>query len=323
MKQRNSRWDDEPRLNAKGQPIIVYPSDGDFVVFKLLNRYRYLPLDFIVAHTGLSYSYLKHRLDLLARKPNKFLDRPEKQKSTQPNANYRFLTYELAFRGETQLKDKGLFSDEPLFGDEKFFSHSRMINETIINLEMGARLGGNEMIWFPEIATKLKEPHRFIPVSVSHQFPTGKKTAEFGYYNDSNGPFGVRYRNGHARFYSLEAEHTNQVDCNNLSKTSFLKKFLAVQHLMNHQLYKTVWGLPNLITLVVTPSQARIETMKELILRETGGKGATYIAFAVVPVIENIEPVPHPDPDLFNRPWQRAGHPDLFLSQPTAKKATA
>jgi hypothetical protein len=91
---------------------------------------------FIVARTGLSYSYLKHRLDVLARKPNKFLDRPVAQRS-QPNANYRFLIYELAFRGETVLGDHLLYSKEPLFGDKKFFPHSLMVSETIVSLEMG------------------------------------------------------------------------------------------------------------------------------------------------------------------------------------------
>ena len=77
MKKRNSRWDDEPRLDKSGQPIVVYPCATDIVIFRLLNRYRYLPINFIEEHTGLSYSYLKTRLDLLARKPNKFSTGPK------------------------------------------------------------------------------------------------------------------------------------------------------------------------------------------------------------------------------------------------------
>jgi hypothetical protein len=30
-----------------------------------------------------------------------------------------------------------------------------------------------------------------------------------------------------------------------------------------------------------------------------------------------------PMPELFTQGWQRAGHPDLFLNSPTAKKAAA
>jgi hypothetical protein len=318
MKKRNSRWDDEPRLDKTGQPIVVYPCATDIVIFRLLQRYRYLPIDFIVAHTGLSYSYLKHRLDVLARKPNKFLHRPEKQQ-VQPNANYRFLIYELGTKGETVLKDHLLYSEEPRLGDEHLFAHSLMVSETIVSLDVAAK----SMIWWPEIAGRLKEPHRSIPVHIEHQFDKVKKTADFDYYNDSNGPFGIRYDDGTARFLSLEAEHTNQVDCNNLTKTSFLKKYLAIRYIMENDLHKKHWGLPNLITLVVTSSQARIDTMKTLIMRETKDKGCPYIAFAIIPVLEDPFTAAKPMPELFTQGWQRAGQPDLFLNSPTAKKAAA
>jgi hypothetical protein len=316
MKKRNSRWDDEPRLDDKGKPIVVYPCAGDLVIFRLLNRYRYLPINFIAEHTGLSYGYLKTRLDLLARKPNKFLNRPEKQRA-QPNANYRFLIYELAFRGETVLKDGLLYSNEPRLGDETLFAHSLMVSETIASLDIAAP----NMIWWPEIAARLKEPHRSIPVRIEHQFDKVKKTAEFEYFNDSNGPFGIRYADGTVRFLSLEAEHTNQVDCSNLTKTSFLKKYLAIRYIMENKLHTKQWGIPNLITLVVTSSQARIDTMKDLIMRETNGKGCPYIAFAIIPVLEDPFKSAKPMPELYTHGWQRAGHPDLFLNSPTAKAA--
>lgn len=321
MKKRNSRWDDEPKLK-NGKPFVIYPCASDLAILRLFNRYRYLPLDFIVAHTGLSYSYLVHRLDDLARKPNKFLNRPEKQRA-QPNANYRFLIYELAERGETILKHKGLYSTEPRLGDEHLFAHSLMVSETIASLEIGIN-NRSAMIWWPEIAGRLAEPHRSIPVHIEHHFPhAGKKVADFDYYNDSNGPIGIQYPDGTARFLSLEAEHTNQVDCNNLTKTSFLKKFLAIRYIMDNRLYDKHWGLPNLITLVVTSSQARIDTMKELIMRETGGAGCTYIAFAIIPVLEDPFTAAKPMPQLYTEGWQRAGHPDLFLNSPTTKKAAA
>jgi hypothetical protein len=319
MKKRNSRWDDEPRLK-NGKPVVIHPCATDLVIFRLLNRYRYLPLDFIVAHTGLSYSYLVHRLDDLARKPNKFLNRPEKQRA-QPNANYRFMIYELAERGEKLLKDHGFYPVEPRLGDETLFAHSLMVTETIVSLDIG---NPGEMIWWPEIAGRLKEPRRSIPVHIEHLFTgAGKKSADFDYYNDSNGPFGIRYPDGTARFLSLEAEHTNQVDCNNLTKTSFLKKYLAIRYLMDNKLHTKHWGLPNLITLVVTSSQARIDTMKTLIMRETKDKGCPYIAFAIIPVLEDPFTAAKPMPELFTLGWQRAGLPDLFLNSPTAKKAAA
>jgi hypothetical protein len=72
---------------------------------------------------------------------------------------------------------------------------------------------------------------------------------------------------------------------------------------------------------VVTSSQARIDTMRELIMRESKGKGCAYIAFAVIPVLEDPFKAAKPMPELYTQGWQRAGHPDLFLNSPTAKAA--
>jgi hypothetical protein len=107
------------------------------------------------------------------------------------------------------------------------------MSETVVSLDIEAK----DMIWWPEIASRLSDPHRFIPVHIEHQFDKVKKTADFDYYNDSNGPFGIHYSDGAARFLSLEAEHTNQVDCSNLTKTSFLKKYLAIRYIMEHKLH--------------------------------------------------------------------------------------
>jgi hypothetical protein len=198
------------------------------------------------------------------------------------------------------------------------FAHSLMVSETIVSLEIAHK---GKMIWWPEIAARHKEPHRSIQVHIEHQFDNGKRTADFDYYNDSNGPFGILYPDGTARFLQLEAEHTNQVDCSNLTKTSFLKKYLAIRYIMENKLHTKRWGIPNLITLVVTSSQARIDTMKKLIMRESKGKGCAYIAFAVIPVLEDPFKPAKPMPELFSQGWQRAGHPDLLLNSPTAKAA--
>lgn len=305
---RKSRFDRSP-VTKDGKPAIVYPNKSDLKLFQLLNRYRYLPTDFLLALTGTSYDYLGRRLEELYSEPNCFVDRPRAQ-LRQPFPLSRYLIHELDVKGERALKDAALWSDEPAFGDKNLFAHSLMVTETIASLE----IGGASMIWFPEISSRLTNPERFIPVNITH----GKNTAKFDYYNDSNGPFGIRYPDGTARFFSLEAEHANQVDCPNLKKTSFLKKFLAIRDLMERQAYKTAWGIPNLIHLVVTSSQARIDTMKALILRETDNKGCAYIAFYKIPVLESMEAA-KPLPEMFTGGWQRAGLPDFFLNQPKAR----
>lgn len=305
MQKRSSRWSDEPVLDKDGAIVIAHVRDNDLPILKLHNRYRYIRSSYLQKFLNRYPTSLLKRLDLFQSQPNKFLHRPHQQVS-QPNANYRHLIYELALRGEQVLKDLGQWSDEPLFGDKILFEHSMMVNDTIQSLDLEAKL-----VFFPQIAP---DADRFIRVHVEHHFPKGKQSHDFDYYNDSNGVFAIDY-GGSYRFLSLEAEHTNQVDCGNLRKTSFLKKFLAIKFIMDHRLYTEAWGIPNMLTLVVTRSQARIDTMKELILEITNGKGASYILFHTIPVMDDafvkrFEPLP-----LFTTPWQRAGHADFYLNQ--------
>lgn len=314
MSTRKSRWSNEAT-----EPVTL--TDGDMAVFRPLNRFRYLRCNYISEMTGRPYGSIRHRLDDLQRLPNVYLDRPEQQRS-QPNANYRHLIYELADKGAQVLKDQGLHSDEPRFGDQALFAHSMMVNDTMASIELAA--GHDRMIYWPEIAGRLKDPKRFIPVTVAHTFPhTHRSEAlDFNYYNDSNGPFGIRYPDRAPLFLSLEAEHSNQNDCNNLKKTSFLKKFLAVQFIMNNRLYEKHWGIPNLLTLVVVGSQARIDNKKQFIMEMTGGKGSPYFLFRVVPTIDDAFVKQFlPMPELFTGNWQRAGYPDFNLSQPDSRSA--
>jgi hypothetical protein len=316
MKKRNSRYDDEPRLDSLGKPVSTFPWAGDVVIFRLLNRYRRLPIDFIVAHTGMSYFYLRSRLDLLARKPNSYLFRHPNQHN-RPKAASRYLIYENSEKAIKFLRDGALYSHEPCIGDEKLYAHSLLSILPIANIELGA----SSMIWWPEIASRLDKPERSIPVTISYQYKTGKETHSFDYYADSNGPFGIRYADGTARFCSLEAELTTDTKASNLKKTSFLKKILAIMYITERKLYSSAWGIPNLIHLVVCPSQDMVNSRKALILELTNGKGLTNVAFKVVPALTDPHHVPKPNPEFINEGWQRAGHPDLYLNSPTAKAA--
>jgi hypothetical protein len=177
-----------------------------------------------------------------------------------------------------------------------------------------------QMIWWPEIASRLKDPKRFIPVRISYKYEQHLETLDFDYCNDSNGAFGIRYPDG-PRFFSLEAERTTDVKRYPLKSTSFLKKLLAMKYIMDNKLYASQWGLPNLIHLVVCPSQHMVDERKALILELTNGKGLAYVAFAVMPDLTDPKNVVKPMPELYTDGWQRAGHPDLVLNSPTAKAA--
>src|SRR6266404_5391727 len=106
-KTRNSRWTREPVIGNDGRPVSACITDRDVEILKLLARYRYLPADDIHAFVGGSLKNVVHRLNLLSRKPNLYINRPHQQRQNA-NTNYRRLVYELDDRGTVLLRDRRL-----------------------------------------------------------------------------------------------------------------------------------------------------------------------------------------------------------------------
>ena len=307
-----SRWSYDPVLK-QGEPFAI----SDFTqlhlqIFQLLARHRHLRTSYFPAFAGMNAAYVQFVLRVLAANPNRYLDRVDG--NTYANSNYRDQIYELTKRGEAVLRQRGIPIPEDRLGDKALLSHSLMANDTMASLALGCRSG--RIVWWDELSQHPRFPKdaaKKLHVKIRKHFGKGMHHAEFDYNNDSNGIFAIDAGSAY-KFFSLEAEHTNRVNCSNLNQASFLKKLLAIQFIMDNQLYKKQWGLPNLLHLVVTPNQTRIETMKNLILEETNGKGVSYILFKAIPTMEGFEPM-KPMPQLYTAPWQRAGHPDISIGK--------
>lgn len=324
--ERLSRHSDAPVLDADGKPSELEPNAHDIAnLFSHYTRYRRLRPDTIAALNGMNIVATRRRLKLLTRQPNNYFFIPDDFYS-QPFPNSRYQIYELADKGISVMKDEGVWN-EAQFGDAKIFGHSMLIIDAISSLQIGAQAAGHKMVWWDDIryskrfpvATAESRSPTTLPVSISHNYKTGVDRVTYDYTNDSHGPFGVELPSGF-RFLSLEAENKAELERPTLAKPSFLKKFLSMQEIEKQKLYAKHWGLPNLIHLVVCINQHEVERRKGLIMQLTDGKGAAYIAFAVVPSIQNISQHPKPMPELFSQGWQRAGHPDLKLNSPLKLK---
>jgi hypothetical protein len=82
-RKRNSRWTRSPTL---GPRKTAHLSPRDVAIFAVLARHRYLPADYIHALVGGNFKHLIHRLNVLTRAPNLFIDRPQQQRANA-NAN--------------------------------------------------------------------------------------------------------------------------------------------------------------------------------------------------------------------------------------------
>jgi hypothetical protein len=97
-KARSSRWTDAPVLDHQGRPKVAALTERDIEgIFKPLIRHRYLPADYLHTFAGGNFDYLINRLNLLTRRPNQYLARPQQQRANA-GANHRRLIYELTDR---------------------------------------------------------------------------------------------------------------------------------------------------------------------------------------------------------------------------------
>lgn len=314
-------------MDKNGNAIAVREHDlqpQDIQCLQLLARFRYLRTSHFPALVGGNAKYRQRRLSLLSREPNKYVHRPSAQQRAH-DANYQDQIYELTKRGETVLRKRDIEIPEHRLGDEKLFEHSMMINDTLASLAIGVQPG--RIVWWDELCRHPRFPtdaSRKLQVHIFHTFESGRTAvATFNYHNDSGGIFAIDMPGRPYTFFSLEAEHTNRVASkSSLQQASFLRKFLAIQFVMENGLHRKQFGIPHVTHLIVTPTQARIDSMKKLILRLTAGRGVSYIFFRQVPVIREA-PTTRQVSEIYRLPWQRAGHPDICIAKSVAAAALA
>ncbi|MBJ7533310.1 replication-relaxation family protein [Rhodomicrobium vannielii ATCC 17100] len=314
------------RLRRESSGKRVELAARDIEIFKLLQRYRYLRSTYLYAFVGgKNETRFKERLGALYH-DGRYINRPKEQWQFA-GSRYAPAVYELDRAGKAVLAELGL--DERAVATTsgaQQFGHTLMIAETLASVELGAiasgkmrLIGAHQIITSaPEAAQKAKNPLA-LPVSITHTFARDRtESASFSLVPDAL--FGLAYseRDGSKsyRFFALEAERENRVSASSLKPTSFLKKVLGYRDIAARETYRTHLGVPNLLALVVTSSQARIDTMKKVIMDVTAGKGSSIFLFQALPSLTDPFKPGRSAPELFSGPWQRAGQPDFFINTP-------
>jgi hypothetical protein len=311
------------RRTASGKRVEL--TARDIEIFKLLKRYRYLRSTFLYAFVGGKHeTRFKERLGALFH-DGRYINRPKEQWEFA-GSRYAPVVYELDRAGEAVLAQLGTEVKRaiPPHGHHQF-AHALMISETLASIELGARAGNARLMGSDDIiasapeATQSQRNPFALPVSITHTFARDRtESAAFSLIPDAL--FGLAYQERDAgksyRFFALEAERENRVAASSLKPTSFLKKVLGYRDIAARETHRTQLGTPNLIVLVVTGSQARIETMKKVIMDVTAGKGSSIFLFRPVSALADAFKAATPATDLFSGSWQRAGHPDFYIDKP-------
>jgi hypothetical protein len=316
---RRSRWSRDAALTASGAAIAVYPTDRDIDIFKLLARFRYLPADYIHAFLGGNSKALTRRLNILTRKPNLYLSRPQKQRQSAA-ANHRPLVYELDERGSRVLREQGLAC--PPHSPHNF-AHALMVAQIMASIELGARqLPDVRLITWADILANEKTPSSTrnasaagvrVAIAINAQTQTIEITAD-------GQPFGLERTIAGARTYlffpGIEADcATEPISATDFARSSIAKKFMAYGEIARQGLYRSHFGFPNFFIPFITAHAARMRSMMQLIHRMTDGQGSKMFLFKTFPTLTSTEAPRAATGHMLTEPWERVGFSPFFLDR--------
>jgi hypothetical protein len=314
-KRRNSRWDDAPVHDARSRPKVAAITERDVQrIFSPLARYRYLPADYLHAFAGGSLDALTNRLNLLSRRPNLYVARPQQQRDSAA-ANHRYLVYELADKGARVLQQHGIECQRGR--TPASFAHELMVCQVMASIEIGARASGVRlMTWSdiarsastPEATRRSPKPHN-IPVSITidgqridtHVAPDAQ-------------PFGIARPIGDRTQYFLclgiEADcATEPIDASDFARSSISKKLALYLAIDAQGIHRSHYGFPNFYLPFITTNAARLASVMKLLARMTNGSGSKVLLFKTLPPFTSFEKPLLPSGDMLTEDWQRVGYP--------------
>jgi hypothetical protein len=297
-----------PRHRSRKR-IRIEITPRDVRMFQLLQRYRYLPSNFITALIGGSHRYLIKRLGELYHAG--YLNRPEQQWQAI-NARYKPAVYELDSGAAAVLREHGLRSAHHV-GRGRYFHHELMVCLIMASVELSCRAHDLQFVSWEEIldhertpaATKTALAPFNIPVTV-----LGKPRL----LRPDGRPFALRATTALC-FPGFEADRaTEPLEPLSLETRSNIElKFRHYLEMARAGVYRSHFGFPNMIVPIITTAEHRMHNMMKLLNKLTGGKGSSFIIFKTMPDLMSFDAAPQPTSAFLSEPWERVGHPPLDL----------
>ena len=310
-KTRNSRWDRKPVFADGAQPAIAHLTKRDIEIFKCLARHQYLSSDYIHAFMRGDYKSLVHRLNLLSRKPNLYINRPHQQRE-HAEANYRKLVYELDNRGAQELRDRDIRVSKKK--DHRNFAHELLVCQITASIELGALADPRlKLIRWPAILASDKLPDATrrlanplsIPVSDHRKIPDGEPIVVVRQFEMTTFIFLVQ-----------EADcGTEPIDATDNDRSSIRRMFEDYLTIIEQRTYQTHFGANTFMVAIVTTNATRMNSMIALLERMNPGQSAKRFLFKHIPAFTSPKPSAPATGHMLTDPWKRAGFPDFYLNK--------
>lgn len=329
---RHSRWERPTRSR-------VHITPNDLAYFEALFRHGPLPSDILHAlvRPAVKQKETTERLMLLYSQPNSYIDRPGQQRECY-NANYRPLVASKNERMLQALLDNGRITEEHAswvkegrHAAGRQYGHRLMVSVISALIELGLRdypsirfIPWKEIIDRAPAKTRANKDPFQIPVSISHPFKDKGGRTFISRADTSVSPdnlFGFEYtlpnEDKTYRFFALEADRTVEFARPDLHEPSHLKKFLSYQDISDRKLYRSHWGIPNLMVLTITISPERMQRSMDTLQTLVGDKGSRLFLFQNMPDFATIaNRTPKVGTDLLGQKYHRVGVDAFTINQP-------
>ena len=285
-------------------------TERDILTFEAIQRHWWLPSHYLHQFTKhVAKDEFFHRKVLKRLVDEGYLERPAAL--NDPRVKNDFLNYALTPKAEAALEVEGKryqFSQPPGGG----FAHAAMTVAITANIELEATKAGVRFISQEEMLAKASEKTLDIPASISYQFKNGTQHSMRPTTPDQF--FGLDYGTGF-RFFAVEADRgTETLEPKNLKANSILRKLLSYDYILRKGDYKKQFGIPQLYVLFATTSPDRAMNMVQL--AEKLFKRSGFMLFSHIPGFGHFFKSPPLLPELWTRPWLRAGNDPFDISKP-------
>jgi len=290
-----------------GRPTRVTPKDID--VLTLLQRFRYLPSNYIAVLLGWTGEYYKDVLAKLRHEAG-LIECPNVSWAAA-NARYRPAVYCLTRKGERLLKDRGLWVPHTKTVND--FNHELMVCLIRASFELGAKkldlkiITADDILTHPSCPRERRYEANLWAVPVSFEFNKHRiaKTVE------TDGPFfGLARKDGTSLIFpGFEADRaTEPLEPQNYERSGIQMKFVQLRAIASQKIYQTRYGLPNAIIPFITINETHKRALMRVLELLTNGKGSKLFIFKSIPNFAAFENFPPPTGHMIDQPWDRVGH---------------
>lgn len=299
------------RLHAQPRGRRIALTTRDLALFRVLDRYRYLPANFLHAFLGGHPTYHRQRLTDLFHEG--WLRKPEAQWQTL-NARYRPNAYELSLKAKAALSEAfalGAFQ----VGAGAPYWHEQLVCLVMASFDLAAQRQHIQLIDWRDVlagappAVQQSSAPFSLPIAVP-QLQGAKRLLR-----PDGLPFGLAGKRT-LWFPGMEADrHTEPLHPTDLRSrsSSILLKLLQYQEFVRDRLFEKHYGMRNVMVPFVTVNDTHLRNMLDLVLSVTEGRGFKWMLFKSLPQLASHESSPEPQFDILSTPWQRAGNSEISL----------